>query len=630
MDKLYYNIKLLSPIILSKNQGDMNSVPTSDEFSGTAIIGALASKYFKIKKTNDINVFNLWFLSGALKFHHAKILKNRNVFVNKPFSVLGKKNPKREKGKIIETDLFDTLALSQLDNDLKYKLEFVSFNEGTYSRTSISKQFNFHHKRNPKTGSSEEGIIFNYESLDAGQEFAGYISGNAKDLNDFKNCFGEKQILYFGRSRNSQYGKVEFSLYSEPIFEETLFKDSLDDKLTITFVTDTILLNDCGFPSVTQSTFESYIQSSIDKGIKIKKSFLKLDETRGYNAKWKLRRPSESCFQAGSCFLLDISECGDKQVVIQKIQKLIENGIGERTHEGFGEALLNLQIYDTISFDEEDEAKPEKPKNFIFETVDSEDKIIEKVNSFKTDYTSNKIHCRTFIIKHKNSIMLVWYNNSGKFEEMNLKKGDRLFTELDKPRAEWDNYKITEFIEEVIKEKINVLTDEVKDIIKQIYIKQFVQLAEKQALDDVKVFKRLKGTSTSIVSRLESLINEENGTLELVKNGSEVLKNTAKKTLEKVRFNNQKLYDYLLLYKDESNSPISIQSFLKKNDSQKLKKLRDDEFKEYSKNGKTFLQEEKFEKELNRQIRNSYLKFLFSILRKQIKLNNKSQGEQNE
>ena len=562
MDKLYYKLKLLSPIILSKNQGDMNSVPTSDEFSGTAIIGALASKYFQTKKTNDINEFNLWFLSGTLKFHHAKILKNRNVFVNKPFSVLGKKNPKREKGKIIERDLIDSLLISK-EEEYKYKSGLLSLQQGVYTESNIDKTFNFHHARDPETGYSKEGKIFNYESLDAGQEFAGYISGSSKDLNDFKNWFGEKQILYFGRSRNSQYGKVEFALYTKPIYTEykiskqDLFEERtssiendydkqdyyfLRDKLSITLITDTILLNEFGFSSVTQSIFESYIQSSIDNNIKIEKSFLKSDETRGYNAKWKLRRSSESCFQAGSCFLLDISKCEDKQAIILKIQNLLEKGIGERTHEGYGEALLNLQVYETISLYEEDETTPEKPK---------------------------------------------------------------------------------------------VLNEEVKEIIKQVYTNQFISLSQKKAMDDIETIKnqnlqRLKGTSTSIVSRLEGLINEENGTLALFKDNSEVLKNTAKKKLERIRFNNQRLYDYFLLFKDESNSPVSIQDFLKKNDNQKLQKLRDSEFKEFSQNGKTFLQEEKFEKELNRQIRNSYLKHFFSSLRKQIKLSNKSSGERNE
>ena len=527
MDKLYYKIKLLSSIVLSQMQGDMNSVQTTDEISGTSIIGALASKY-SYNNTN-MNQFNEWFLNGSLKFHHAKILHEKNIHFKTPFSI------HQEKSSEEKSELYDKF-LYEGEEKTKYKQGLISINQNYFSQVNIKKTFNFHHSRNPETGFSKDGAIFNYESLDEGQEFAGYISGTPADLDNFKNWFRDKQILYFGRSRNSQYGKVEFSLHTEPVFREHVFEDALESKLTITFITDTILLNEFGFMAVNAKDFEKYLQLNLDQNIKIEKAFVKPDEIRGYNAKWKLRRPSESCFQAGSCFLLDMSKCEDKQKAIQQLQELLQNGIGERTHEGYGEALLNLQVYETISFYEEDEKKPDKPKE---------------------------------------------------------------------------------------------LSEEVKNLIKEVYKKQFILLAQQQAIYDVRQLEKLKGTSTSIVSRLESLINEEEGTFEQIKNGSEVLKNTAKKTLERVRFNNERLYDYLLLFKDESNPPVSIQDFLKKNDNQKLKKLRDEEFIEFRSEGKSFLKEETFELGLNRLIRTSYLKFFFSTLRKQIKLNNKSNGESN-
>lgn len=527
MHKLYYKIKLLAPIILSKNQGDMNSVPTSDEFSGTAVLGAIASSYIRergISKDEGKNIeFHNWFTQGSLKFHHAKLYKDGNIFIHAPFSTSQEKNANKP------LDIYD-LLLRDNEEDYKYKPELLSIRQGVYSKASIEKNYNFHHVRDSNTGSSKEGGIFNYESIEAGQEFAGFISGNETELASIQKWFGEKRILFFGRSRNAQYGKVELSVTQEKVFKEYKLEDPLESKLTITLLTDTILLNENGFCSVNKNIFEKYLQANIEEAIKIEKCFLKQDDIKSYNAKWKLRRPSDTCFQAGSCFSLDISKCKDKQNVIKNIQAMLELGVGERTLEGYGEAVLNLQVYDTISFYEENIEKPSMPKT---------------------------------------------------------------------------------------------ISDETKNIIKQIYTNQCVILAEKKALEDINNLERLKGTSTSIVSRLEGLINEKEGALDLLKDNSEILKSTAKKILERIRINQQTLYSYLGRFqKDNHNKPISIEEILKQNENEKLKKFRN----EFTiQNNKNFIIE--FEYEINIKIRNAYLKLFFSSLRKQIKLNNKTNGE---
>ncbi|MBF8278411.1 MAG: hypothetical protein HW390_3484, partial [Candidatus Brocadiaceae bacterium] len=61
---------------------------------------------------------------------------------------------------------------------------------------------------------------------------------------------------------------------------------------------------------------------------------------------WRLRRPAEVCFSAGSCFLLN----GITNEHQQKLLEIQKKGIGERRGEGFGRVAFGWQLDDNERF----------------------------------------------------------------------------------------------------------------------------------------------------------------------------------------------------------------------------------------------------------------------------------------
>lgn len=251
--------------------------------------------------------------------------------------------------------------------------------EGTRLQTQeVETDLNFHHARDREKGISEEGILFNYESISLGQEFEGTISGDETDLRNLMTTCGNEWTAYIGRSKNAQYGKARFKIIdtnpqpdSRPIKwdeengeDEEIDEESEDveaptkreqkekDKASLTFLSNTIIYNENGFPTTNVDVLEKYL------GIQIIKAFVKKGEVENFVGVWQLKRPSEHCFLAGSSFLLKISE-GDKT----RLEAFQKNGIGERTQEGFGQCIINWQTDRDLSEYLGDRSKLKKPES---------------------------------------------------------------------------------------------------------------------------------------------------------------------------------------------------------------------------------------------------------------------------
>jgi len=313
-------------------------------------------------------------------------------------------------------------------------------NETLY-KEEINKSLNFHHERNYDTGVVKEGIFFNYESIDAEQSFEGWIIGEENDLNNFWNNLNiANSICYLGRSKNNQYGKVKFEIISD--FKEFLGEleniDIKEDEISITLLSDTIIYNENGFSTTDISDFQELI------GCKIKKAFIKSEDAESFISVWKLRSPSETCFKAGSSFLIEINE--DNKNKLFELQK---KGIGERTNEGFGRFTIGWQKAKEIK--ERDskhfaKRKPNEPipeqlqkiiKNIIYNLIERKIKFeaIRKAKEFKN------IPPKSLLFR---LLQIVNKDKNLKEELKNLKK--KAIDHLEKSKSE--DFRLKDFIEE--------------------------------------------------------------------------------------------------------------------------------------------------------------------------------------
>ncbi|OQY09429.1 MAG: hypothetical protein B6I30_09835 [Desulfobacteraceae bacterium 4572_187] len=340
MHTLSYIITNLSPLVVSSKYGDMNMVTTEKHIPGRAVQGILARQFIRAEEISRDNayqndIFYRWFLSGAMEMSPAYIVSRdendeESVHYPIPFSIQNIKNERR------------IIDLLHVDDDFDEQTEglngFCRLDETTIYLETVGTTLNFHHARDREKGTSKKGVIFNYESISPKQKFQGTISGSKEDLDRLLAICGKKWTAHLGRSRNAQYGKIDFEITEtkpQPVSVET----DMEKEISLTLLSDTIILNENGFSTTDMESFEKYLRRA-----KVKTAFSKQGQVESFESMWKLNRPSETCFLAGSCFRLDVSGCetGD-------LAELQNHGIGERIGEGFGRCVLGLQTEEHLS-----------------------------------------------------------------------------------------------------------------------------------------------------------------------------------------------------------------------------------------------------------------------------------------
>ena len=341
MHYLKYQINNIAPLVISTTYGDMNMVVTEKYIPGTSVLGILVKQYLKKKNINEIahedSDFYNWFLVGNLVITNAYILSidryNKSyIHYPAPLSI--------QKEKTCDNTI--DLLLTEADDAQRKNIDaFCFLDDELLQIKHVEKMLNFHHARDREKGISKNELIFNYEAIGTNQFFEGRIYGDKKNLDKLIECCGHKWTAYIGRSRNAQYGEVVFEiLEKKPQPYKIVIKNK--NETSLTFLSNTIIFNEFGYSTTDKENLEKYL------GVKIKKAFIKKGQVENFVSVWRLKKPSETCFLAGSTFLLDISDIDDK-----KLEEFQKNGIGERTHEGFGLCKIGWQTKKELELHDE-------------------------------------------------------------------------------------------------------------------------------------------------------------------------------------------------------------------------------------------------------------------------------------
>lgn len=353
MANLTVTIRLLSPVILSSFGEDTNLTGTLDYVPGTSILGMFATKYIKqarLEEPHSDDNFYSWYLNGDLIFTNAYLsVKDEYGELNLLPTPLCIKKLKAT-GEVVNTFL-------KSPDEQVISLAPYSHIQGNIIKTKeAEKRISFHHARERLTGHTKDDAIFNYEALLPGQIFKGKISGDPEILKVFKETFRGKFFGRLGKSRNTEYGRVEIELSEEE--SSTIDEKNLEEqeRITITFVSPCVLLNQNGFPEPTLYRLESYLENIWRKdSFKIENASLKRTTVENYFAVWKMKRPLKTAIQAGSTIMICFKEDMPYEEIKKGLWRLEKQGIGERRGEGFGQVKINIATVEVYS---EKETRP--------------------------------------------------------------------------------------------------------------------------------------------------------------------------------------------------------------------------------------------------------------------------------
>ena len=357
MMEIQVRIHTKTPVILPCTGDASDLTATQEFFSGSVLRGILARQFIGKRKLDDDahedETFRKLFF-GDLRFVHAYPYdpQNDERAMILPFSL-----QRRKDGTCIKD-------LLQADPEPNFKgvKGFAMIAEGEIRSVDVRKSIGFHMSRTDLkseggtalfagkrkncggdgterlTGKSQDGGVYNYEAIAAGQDFLGYIYGSLQSLNALLEHIEESTFsCYVGRSKYTQYGLCEVTL-GEP---QPVQRIAAPSGNTVYLRMETPFIPHGGTPGDVASMLTEITERLNAAYGKI---FAKTEEIDNFVGVWGLRRPRETALAAGTVFA--VAKEGGWQDATAVLNELCRDGVGRRRAEGFGQ--LRIWTADTL------------------------------------------------------------------------------------------------------------------------------------------------------------------------------------------------------------------------------------------------------------------------------------------
>ena len=377
MHKISFEIETLAPVVISSASNSTVMTSTHSEIGGAIIRGVLAKKFISEKnlKTPYLDAEFKKFFYGDLKFLSAtpKILNRRSFIL--PLSLQSGKKGTEDENKIL-----DLLSDKEPPRGYKSFRGYGIIDEKEIFRTDVKKNISLHMSRNLEnerlSGKSEEGHIYNYESIDAGQKFCGEILGKENDLKKFVeilNLKNNSMKIFVGKSRFTQYGKCKISFGDV----EEIILPQAREKIFLRLESPLISEEDYFIDAekILRKEIVDVLNKTFDENIfSLGKIFASAVEVENFLTHWSMKRPRVLALSAGTVFELHVS----KILYAENFKILAEKifaGFGMRTEEGFGQARF-WQVEDVLTYGKIEKSEIVKPKNFSKKTLEIAEKIL--------------------------------------------------------------------------------------------------------------------------------------------------------------------------------------------------------------------------------------------------------------
>lgn len=366
---IHYRLSLREPVILSNGSQMGNILTTQDFIPGSTILGFCAGLY--LRDDNGVTAedahkdggFRALFLSDKTIFSPAyPVAEATEKTIPVPLSVLGCKyygwksphptgRPMHGIFDYLYKDIPDTCPQPSCKAPVEHKGGYAYLGSGgdLFSH-EVCKRIISH---NRVAESSSEKDLFSFEAISEGQEFYGEISfSDEKKRDDLFNILIKNPVGKLGKARRRGYGTVEFY---RPVKKDTSFREELGNismaangTFSIYLHSDAIVLdkalNYCS--RLDEESVASLLGIKPDQcevfsggpGQKYR-SFWKNGIVMGFNEKRRMPLPMEQSIVRGSVFTVQYKGTDN---ISASMRALMENGVGVRRNEGFGQVIINL------------------------------------------------------------------------------------------------------------------------------------------------------------------------------------------------------------------------------------------------------------------------------------------------
>ena len=366
MKKIRVKIETLSPIVLATRTNTTVMTSSHDFFSGTLVRGMLAERYIEAKNLGsqaqeDEDFLGLFF--DKLRFVAAYPVRvsdgKRASFV--PASVQRLKD-----GEAVRDLLSDAPEAGY-----KTLRGFAVIEDGGIEKVDVAKNISLHMSRsNVKerqgkergssslerlAGRSRDGAIYNYEAVEKGVRFEGEVFGEDAALESFMDALGTASwTAQAGRARHAQYGACRVQLEPVEFMPESVEPDA-DNRINLRLETPLLAADDLLSSAAvalqqivdrlnegTAGEFSLHAydpKRSAAQGDVENTVFADFVEVDNFVGIWGMKRPRAVALAAGSVFAVE-KESAWTESDKERLQRLLYDGVGVRTEEGFGQLRL--------------------------------------------------------------------------------------------------------------------------------------------------------------------------------------------------------------------------------------------------------------------------------------------------
>jgi CRISPR-associated protein Csx10 len=353
MKAIILTLETQQPVLATSFQGDPNSDVSYSYIPGSMIRGAIIGRYMRQYHLSELDLTNdevkrLFFDAKSTRYLNAYILSQKNQRTL-PIPLSWFKDKDAEFTDNLPITVYDFSVEKGEDPETPKAVgEYFWAKEGGIVKLYKEKRrINIHNFRDRKKGraTDNQGELFRYEALDAGQTFQSIILCEDDDVETIQNLLAEPNI-WFGGSQSAGYGHTKIIETQPSSTNWSEIGISAEDRendevVSITLLSDTLLRNDQGQPVADPSLIKQAIEDVLNITLpqpKLGGIFISSTLIGGFNRKWGLPLPQVPALTAGSVIVF---ESEDIEINSEQIQRLEAGGIGERREDGFGRIAVN-------------------------------------------------------------------------------------------------------------------------------------------------------------------------------------------------------------------------------------------------------------------------------------------------
>ncbi len=354
-----YRATLLEPLLATRIAGDPNSGVSYPYVPGSLVRGAAVAAYMREKAIAALDAgveeVRRLFFDGRTRYLNAYPVDARGVrTLPTPRSLFHVKGE--------ETSIYDFAikTIAEVDDE---KVQFVAaakesqpfcwMEDNHIFFIAPERRINVHTQRDRVKGraTDESGAVFQYDALEEGQTFAGWVLVD-EDVDVELASSLLRCISRLGGSSNSGYGRVSVEVDTPQDAQawreipERIVPIDAGETFVVTLLSDTLVRDAITgqYSWNLQPALQRLLGVEIERvqmaaGEEEQRSVWRLEEVGGFNRTWGLPLPQAQAIAGGSAFVFRARA----NILPETISGAEWRGIGERRSEGFGRLAFNWQ-----------------------------------------------------------------------------------------------------------------------------------------------------------------------------------------------------------------------------------------------------------------------------------------------